>query len=378
MPSVFCRRIDRCFIRGISVRFRITRTHILISAIVIMASCTFAQQAFAKDFGGFGPISVRNQNPVYLQSLGLKPRRAEVLPEGVIEGRLDSAYSNIFKRTGNSSDFLDLDMEYWRLGINVAYGVAEDFELGIEVPIVHFNGGFLDGFIQDFHNAFGFPNGGRETVPNNRFSYRFDGNGNTIFDHSPATAGLGDITLGIKHQVTGQDSDWPAVAWFSELKLPTGRQSRGFGSGLLNFGIGAALDAKYDRIHGYCNVGYYVVGRDDALSQYQRNEMFAFMVAGEVTIIPTLAVIVQVAGSTPLLEGTNIESWNGVPMELIIGFRGEEEDLFDGGDLIWQVGFSEDLLSRGPSVDFTVFMSIGVRFDLFGRTRPVGDWLAKK
>ena len=363
---------------GFSLRLWATKISISISAMIVMATCAVVGNAHAKDFGGFGPISVRNQNPVYLQSLGLKPRRAEVLPEGVIEGRIDSAYSNVFKRAGNSSTNLDLDMEYWRLGINVVYGVAEDFEIGIEVPIVHFNGGFLDGFIQDFHNAFGFPNGGRENVPNNRFNYSFNAGGNSIFDYPSATAGLGDITLGIKHQVSGQDSDWPAVALFSELKLPTGRASRGFGSGLLNFGIGAALDAKYDRIHGYCNAGYYVVARDDALSDYQRDEMFAYMVAGEVTIIPTLALIVQVSGSTPLLEGTNIESWDGVPMELIIGFRGEEEDLIEGGDLIWQFGFSEDLLGKGPSVDFTVFLSIGVRFDLFGRTRPVGDWLAKK
>ncbi len=363
----------RCFLR-----LGIFKKYVFLPFLILFFIFVFTGRVSAKDFGGFGPISVRNQNPIYLQSLGLKPRRAEVLPEGVIEGRIDSAYSNLFERGTSPIADLNLDMEYWRLGINVAYGLTEDFEVGIEVPIVHFNGGFLDGFIQDFHNAFGFPNGGRENVPNNSFSYRLNAGGNSIFDYPSTTAGLGDITLSVKHQISGQDSDWPAIALFSDLKLPTGQSSRGFGSGILNFGLGAALDAKYDRIHGYCNAGYYLVARSDALSDYQRDEMFAYMIAGEVTIIPTLAAIIQIQGSTPLLQGTAIESWNGVPMELIIGFRGEEEDLIDGGDLIWQFGFSEDILSSGPSVDFTVFFSIGVRFDLFGRTRPAGDWLSKR
>jgi len=51
-------------------------------------------------------------------------------------------------------------------------------------------------------------------------------------------------------------------------------------------------------------------------------------------------------------------------MNLVIGFRGGEPGLIAGNDLVWQVGFAEDILSTGPSVDFTVFTSLGVRFDL--------------
>ena len=349
----------------------------LSTLLVVLVLCLDTSFAYARRYDGFGPFTVRDQNPIYLQSLSLKPMRAEVLPQGVLQVRIDSAYSNLFEQGNDGTSILDLDMELWRLSLNTAYGLRDDLELAIEIPLLHFNGGFLDAFVQDFHRFFHLPNGGRDRVPNNRFSYRFESGGQEIVDFPPADLGLGDIVVTLKQQMTGEDSDWPALAWFAQLKFPTGRGSRGFGSGTFNFGLGTALDATYKRLHGYFNTGYYVVTRDDALEPFVHSEVFAYMAAGELTLLPNWSLVVQLAGSTPMLKGTSIDAWNGVPLNLIIGFRGEERGAIGGGDFLWQVAFSEDVTGQGPSVDFTVFISLGVRFDLFGRARPVGDWLAR-
>lgn len=345
---------------------------------LVASICFISGVSFAKDYASFGPISIRNQNPVYLQNLGLTPRRAETLPEKMIEMRIDSAYSNLYEYGADTNTTLDLDMEYWRIGLNFDYGLTENLEVGMEVPFVHFNGGFLDAFIQSFHKFFGLPNGGRGQVPNNRFSYSFEANDSFLMNFSKADLGIGDITFHIKNQLTGEDDDYPDLAWFADIKIPSGKKSRGFGSGAPDLGLGVALDASYKRLHGHFNCGYFVLGGSDLIDGYMRNQMFAYTVAGEITILPTWSGIVQLNGSTPLLEGTSYDSWNGVPLDLIVGFRGEEKDIFKNSDLIWQFGFSEDVTSKGPSVDFTVFMSIGFRFDLIGRSRPVGDWLAMK
>lgn len=329
------------------------------------------------DYEGFGPISVRNQNPVYLQNLSLTPRRAETLPHGTLEMRVDSAYSNLYEYGQDANAMLDLDMEFWRLALHVDYGAKPDLEVGIEIPLVHFNGGFLDSFIRHFHDAFGFPSGGRDQVPDNRFSYRFQVGGSDLMGFPPADMGLGDISLHVKHQLAGEDSDWPDLSWFADLKFPTGRRSRGFGSGSMDFGFGAALDASYRRLHGHFNCGYFVLGANSMIDGFMYNQMFAYMIAGEVTLLPTWSLVVQLNGSTPLLKGTALDVWNGVPLDLIVGFRGEEKGIVGNNDLIWQFGFSEDVTSKGPSVDFTVFLSIGFRFDLLGKSKPSGDWIAK-
>jgi hypothetical protein len=269
-------------------------------------------------------------------------------------------------------------MEVWRLGLNFGYGFGRGFEAGIEIPLYTMWGGFLDAFIQDFHKFFGFPNGGRDQVPNGEFHYSFAA-GNQGFDFPSVRLGLGDISIYVKHQITGEDSDWPALAVFADLKFPTGRRSRGLGSGSPDFGFGLAMDTSWKRLHGYVNVGYFVLGGNEYIDDYMYNQMFSYMLAGEVSIIPSLAFLIQIQGSTPLLHGTGLDDWDGVPMDLILGFRGEERDMFgEWGDLIWQVGFGEDITSRGPSVDFTVYMSIGVRFNILERRKPVGDWLAKR
>ena len=51
-----------------------------------------------------------------------------------------------------------------------------------------------------------------------------------------------------------------------------------------------------------------------------------------------------------------MEVWDGAPLDLIVGVRGTEDPIF------WQVAFSEDVRAVGPSVDFTAFVSLGLRF----------------
>ncbi len=351
----------------------------LIMSFAVLLLCIIPSTAFGRQYEGTGPLVTRNQNPVYLQTLSLMPRRAESLPEGVLETRVESAYSSIFERAQNSRVDVNLDMEFWRLAVMANYGLDHGLEVGLEIPFVHFSGGFLDGFINAFHEFFGFPSGGREHAANDDFHYRFDADEATRLNFPPATWGLGDIAIRVKGQITGENDDWPAIAWFADLKFPTGRRSRGFGNGALDFGLGAAMDLSWKRLHGYFNVGYYVTGGNEYLDGYMHNEMLAYMLAGEIALLNNLSVIAQIQGGTPLLTGTGIDTWDGIPLDLIIGFKGDQRNLFGpGSDLIWQLGFAEDVTSRGPSVDFTVYMSLGVRFDTFERRRPVGDWIAAK
>lgn len=333
------------------------------AAVILVAITALVYPAigWARDYPAFGPLTIRNQNPVYLETLGLTPTRAAVLSRGSAEVRIDWAYSNVFERGGDGVHMLDLDMEVSRIGLNVHYGLMHDLEARIEIPFYTLWHGFLDGFIQEFHKTFGLPNGGRNLVPDNRYHYAFSSNGRAIYEVSPQPFMIGDVTLGIKHRVVEETSRVPGVAWFADLKLPTGPNGSGTGNGSLDFGIGMAIEKSWKRLHGYLNAEYIVTAINNPLADFMRDEMLLFAAAVEVTLLDTWSIIAQLDGATPLLTGTGIDSWNGVPMDLIIGFRGCEPGLIAGHDLIWQAGFSEDVLSKGPSVDFTAFLSMGVR-----------------
>ena len=347
-------------------------------AVIAFLAAAVPQAAQARDWAGFGPVTVRTQNPVYLQTLGLTPTRAEVLPEGTIEVRIDSAYTNLFERASNSGAALDLDMEYWRLAPWVSYGLRDDLQVGLEIPLVNFTGGFLDNFIQRFHKAFGFPNAGRESVPNGRYSFRFDAGGQNRFNYASTDFGLGDVALHFRQQVTGEEKGLPAMALFADIKFPTGDASRGWGNGSPDFGFGFAIEHTWKRLHLYLNTMGIATGGNDDYNDYMYGGMFAFMGAAELSLLPSWSLVVQLNGSTPLLGHTGLEDWDGVPLDLVVGFRGEEKKLLGGEDFIWQFGFAEDITSVGPSPDFTVFISLGLRFDIFGRSRPAGEWMARK
>jgi hypothetical protein len=310
--------------------------------------------------------------------LGLQPTHARVLPKGSIEARLDVAYSNVFEQGRSATNRLNLDMELMRAAFHVLYGLRDDLEFGVELPLYHTGGGFLDGFIQSFHKFFHLPNGGRDQIPDNQYNYRFFSGGNPIYDVPSQTLMLGDVAFRLKYRVAPDVSWQPGVAVFADLKLPTGSRSRGTGNNAVDFGIGLALEKSYKRVHGYLDMEYIVSGADGPLEDFMRNQMFAFATAVEITILDTWSAIVQLAGSTPLLTDAGFDSWDGVPMDLIVGFRGEEKGLIGGNDLIWQAGFSEDVLSSGPSVDFTAFFSLGVRFHPSKKVFNKDEWQARK
>ncbi len=330
---------------------------------IIAALCVTGMPVTAngKTYPAFGPITTRNQNPFYLQTLNLTPTRATVLPRDVLELRIDSAYSNIYESEANATNSVIEDMELWRLALHANYSVKDDLQIGLEVPFIQMWGGFLDGFVQAFHNAFGFPNAGRERVPDNQFTFQFGSNGQTIYNVSSQTLNLGDIVFHLKHHLLDEGRANPAVAWFFDLKFPTGQLSRGLGNGGMDVGLGLAIEKSYKRIHGYLNAGYYVSGRHDVIEDFSNQSFVSYAAAVEFTILPTWSVIAQVDSGSPILAHTGMDQWDGVPLDLVIGFRGEEPGLLWGNDLIWQAGFSEDATSGGPSIDFTAFLSLGCR-----------------
>lgn len=344
-------------------------------------SCLISTAGWAKTYEPFGPFTTRNQNPIYLQTLNLTPQRATVLPKHQMEVRIDSAYSNAFEQGASATNSMMEDMEIWRLGLHTDYGIGKNMEVGIEIPLLQLWSGFLDPFIQDFHNFFGFPNAGRENWPNNQFHFWFASGGATIYNVSSQTMNLGDISLHFKHHVVDEGRANPALAWFFDLKFPTGQRSKGLGNGGLDYGFGLALEKNYKRLHGYLNTAYYVSGRDDSLEPFLNRSFLSYMAGVELTLLPTWSLIAQVDGGTPLGTGTGMGEWDGVPLDLVIGFKGKEDKLFFGNDFIWQVAFSEDVLSTGPSVDFSVFLSVGVRFGVKGSTslgREKGNMLLQR
>ena len=208
-----------------------------------------------------GPLATRTQNPLYLQFVAQPMEMATTLSKNKFAFDLSTTFTNFFDRNIKANGVgVDLDMELWRTALQANYGITHRITLGVELPFLSTSGGFLDSFVQDYHNAFGFPNAGRDDVDNGRFSFKLTRNGSTVYDADETRWGLSDIPLNFKFNFFDETKRLPALALKTSLKMPTGSFSKGTGSGKVDFAASLLSQKSLGRFHLYSQLGFTAFG----------------------------------------------------------------------------------------------------------------------
>jgi hypothetical protein len=176
------------------------------------------------------PFNVQNQSPLVM-IYGLPPiGESSLIPAGKVDGKLYLDLANNFIEISKSKpngEAIVLDGESARITLDFRYGITRSIECGIQVPYVSVSGGFLDGFIESFHDATGSSQGLRPLEPRNRLLYFYEKDGKQQFFRDSPLQGLGDIRLSGGWQLYQGPAG--AVALRGSLKLSTGKQFLGSG-----------------------------------------------------------------------------------------------------------------------------------------------------
>lgn len=174
------------------------------------------------------PLRVRNLAPAsFLYGLPAPQGRALAAGERQLTLHVEHANNFTARRTGALDVYLDGSTTVASLAYR--QGLGERWEWGLEVPHVHHGGGFTDGFIDDFHDLFGFPDGGRDAAPRHRLDYRISAAGAPLVDIGSRQRGIGDVRLwGGYRLAVGGDRD---AAVRALVKLPSGDVDDLTGSG---------------------------------------------------------------------------------------------------------------------------------------------------
>src|SRR4029453_12762769 len=264
----------------------------------------------------FGPLETRTQNPLTLLFLSPVPENASVLERGQSRFSVAFTLSNLIERSQpkGAKVGVDLDMEAYRTGLHFAYGVLANLEAGLEIPFLSFSGGFLDSFLQSYHNAFGFPNEGRNFVPNGRFSYRLTEEGRTLYSPRQSSFGLSDLSVYLKYRFLKEGRKSPAFSLRTAFKFPPELRGKGLGSGETDFGLQLALEKSYKRFHSYTHAGFLGLGGFEPLEKYLNGQIFPFGQAFEFNITSIASVIAQVQGTTPFFGGTGNPRLEKIPL----------------------------------------------------------------
>ncbi|GEM_PF-4108268 len=311
------------------------------------------------------PIPYRNQSPIFLQFAGIQPTNVAALPRGAGRFAFTSNFSNIFEYFATTTHEVRIDFEQLRQDFSYAVGLGDNWTFDVNVPLVHTSGGFLDRFVQNYHQMLGLPNGGRNLLPagQHAFYVRDLGTGADIYRVNPVKMGLGDIDVRLRHATLSETRHRPALGWFVTLEAPTGRKSQGLGNGALDYGFGILADKHAGRWYGFLNAGYFVNGGHAPLAPFVQNELFNWAVGGAYHFSKAVAATAQLQGGTPMLHGMHHIFWDAVPMDVVIGFAGHHPHALGNESFFWQIGFSEDVVANGPSIDFTALGQIGISWD---------------
>jgi len=239
-----------------------------------------------------------------------------------------------------------LDGETSRLRLTHRRGLGDGWDMSFEVPLLDRGGGFLDGWIQDWHDFFGLPNGGRELAPDGRYRFQYTRQNVVLLDETGGGTGVGDSTITLGRRL-GQRSALRGMA-----KLPTGDDDS-FEGGVAGYALwlehGAALAPRVD---SFIALGVSYSERGPALAQMQRREVVFGGVGLAIPVTNTVRLALQVQGHGRLFDGSGMTPLErpGMPLSVGLQFRTSARGSFE-------IGFQEDPSVNG-SPDFAAYLTL--------------------
>jgi hypothetical protein len=229
--------------------------------------------AAAEPSSAIEPFSGRNLNPfIFIHGLPAATA-AELLPFGESSLQLQLDIGNHSKGANTPEESIILDGETYRAALIYQRGIAEGWQLGVELPVIAHRPGVMDNLIEGWHDLFGLSNRDRDPWPKNRLLLRYERNGNVVLEMRDGSTGLGDLQLRLSRRLT-VSGEGSALAAHAGLKLPTGDSDRLQGSGgvdlALWFSGAAPVLNEARRIGGYWQGGLLLLGKGDRLSEWRR------------------------------------------------------------------------------------------------------------
>ncbi|WP_339669059.1 DUF3187 family protein [Dasania marina] len=222
------------------------------------------------------PFLSANRNPL-VQIHGLPDAQsAKLTRSGYWQGAITAEVSNTFAAESRGDEAIILDGETYRSNLNWKYGVAQGWELGLTVPVISHQGGGVDGFIEDWHDAFGFPDGDRVDYPKDQLRYVYQNGEKVLLDMQDNGEGLGDVSLAVAYQLAkSARRSWAVRAGY---KFATGDVDKLRGSDAADSYISLHLTDRTLKddygINFHLSGGLLNLGDGEVLAQQQEDQVW--------------------------------------------------------------------------------------------------------
>ena len=159
--------------------------------------------------------------------------------------RTDIIPDDLYSINKYDTAYVVRDYESCVAELGVAYNILRQLQIGMDTRLISYYGGFLDPFIESFHNLFGFSNGDREKFRQNQIYINTPSDNGVLLFLNKNAVSFGDIDLWGKW--TFFESGKLSLAALAAFKLPTGSLKSLSGSGYPDAAAGLLLDFRAAR-----------------------------------------------------------------------------------------------------------------------------------
>lgn len=308
---------------------------IFIAILLIMPSLSCIAEAFD------GPLQVKNLFPLFLHAGQPYLEKAEQ------ESSMSYSLSHSSTYMVGQSDRWDigLDMEITELNFRYKRIVKDLFEIGMDIPVLATGSGVMDGFLESYHDAFGFPDYGRSDRPDNEFLYEVNRDSETVIKGSSRVR-LGDIRVGIKKALLS--SGGLTLSIRGEVELPVSSAQRGFSNGSIDTGAALLLDGRItDSVMTYWNIGAAFPGDVKGHETIDLKDYVYGGAAVEAQVSTSVSLLAQVMGQTAVYPETGIPEVDRDAWMVAFGGR------YSSGQRVFELSLTEDINTSGAP-DFIV------------------------
>ena len=293
------------------------------------------------------PFASRDQNPlvaIYGQPL---PVAAKILNPQQTKLHVSANFSNTINSEQTANEFFFVDIETHRINLIYDTAIQQNWMLRIQIPLIMHYGGFMDKWIDDYHQILSLPESIRPHHPHNQMSVHYELNGSIYLDIQDAQKGLGDVSLQMAYQAINK-KDF-ALSYWASIKLPSGTSHKLTGSGNtdLAFWLASHNNLK-NSLWVYGNAGIVVMGNSDILPAIQKNHALFLTTGLQFNVSNSFSLKIQLDNHSAFYKSET-------------DFLGAVTQLTFGGSIIlgtrseFDIAITEDIqTSASPDVNFNL------------------------
>jgi hypothetical protein len=295
------------------------------------------------------PFATRDQNPL-VATFGLPmPLASHIDAAKPWTSRLDVNWgSTELLQASDDGEVLLVDAETFEARWTVQRALSDRLALRLEVPWRHLGAGRLDGFIDEWHDVFGLPEGARPDLPNDRMHIYYGSRSTPELDVDESDSGIGDITLGAGYELL--ESPVGAASLWLTVELPSGSTDDLTGNGAIDASLAITGDHRLsERWSSYGQLGITRLGDTDLLPALQKDWVWSALAGIGWRATPSLELKMQLDAHTAAYEAEGLDYFGDAVILTVGGtYRTTTGWQFDAG-------VSEDLaVEASPDVVFVL------------------------